>query len=199
MKPDFNYETLLLSQGFTRIAGVDEVGRGCLAGPVLAAAVILDPNNIPDGLDDSKKVNDKRREIVYEMILASSHVGIASISAQTIDEINILQASLEAMRGALSALPYVPDYALIDGNIVPKGLAYEAKAIIKGDTLSQSIAAASIVAKVTRDRMMLQADKDFPLYNFAMNKGYGSAVHRMKIEKHGACALHRMSFSPFKK
>jgi ribonuclease HII len=196
MQPDFSFETELYSQGFTLIAGVDEVGRGPLAGPVVAAAVILDPNNIPDGLNDSKKLKPKQREKLFELILTSSHVGISSIPARMIDQINILQASLMAMRLALKNLPKYADYALIDGNKLPLNLSCEAQAIIKGDAICLSISAASIVAKVVRDAMMAQANLDFAGYHFASNKGYGSAAHLEGIEQFGACPLHRLSFAP---
>jgi ribonuclease HII len=198
MQPDFSFETELYSQGFTLIAGVDEVGRGPLAGPVVAAAVILDPNNIPEGLNDSKKLTSYKREKLFELILTSSHVGISSIPAHMIDKINILQASLMAMRLALNNLSKHADYALIDGNRLPLDLPCEAQAIIKGDAVCMSISAASIVAKVVRDAMMAQADLDFAGYHFASNKGYGSAAHLEGIEELGACPLHRLSFAPLK-
>ncbi len=198
MQPDFSFETELYAQGFKCVAGVDEVGRGPLAGPVVAAAVILDPHNIPDGLNDSKKLSAAQRECLFEQILTSSHVGISSIPAPVIDQINILQASLMAMRLALKNLAIQAEFALIDGNRLPLNLPCEAQTIIKGDALCLSIAAASIVAKVTRDAMMAQADLDFPGYSFSSNKGYGSAAHLAGIKRLGACPLHRLSFAPLR-
>ncbi len=198
LNPDFSRETQLLLSGFQFIAGVDEVGRGPLAGPVVSAAVILDPNKIPDGLNDSKKLGAARREVLCEQIFASAEVGIASVPACRIDQINILQASLEAMRLAIEALPSGADFALMDGNKIPLHLNCKAQAIIRGDALSLSISAASIVAKVTRDRMMILADRDYPGYGFASNKGYGAAMHMVAIARMGPCDLHRLSFSPFK-
>ncbi len=197
--PDFYFETTLLDTGITLIAGIDEAGRGPLAGPVVAAAVILDPARIPAGLNDSKKLSAKRRDVLFEVILANAHVGIASIPAQEIDRINILQSTFQAMRGALTALPVLPDFALIDGRDVPTGLVCPAQAVIGGDARSLSIAAASIIAKVTRDRMMNQAGQDYPVYGFAGHKGYGAAKHITAIQAHGDCPLHRMTFGTLKK
>ncbi len=197
--PDFTRETALLEQGFTCIAGIDEVGRGPLAGPVVAAAVIIDPHNIPPGLNDSKKLSEKQREKLFHQIMSSAQVGIASVPAKTIDKINILQATFTAMRLALSALPKKADFVLIDGKDVPKNISCEAQAIIKGDMLCVSISAASIVAKVTRDAMMVQADTDYEGYSFSGNKGYGSTAHMTGIDEFGSCPLHRLSFAPFSK
>ena len=194
----FQHETALQRDGFRHVAGVDEAGRGPLAGPVTAAAVILDPSNIPAGLDDSKKLTAAQREALFEVILASAHVSVVSISAPEIDRINILQASLVAMRQAVAGLPVASHVALFDGRDVPRGLCCESRAIIGGDGLVLSIAAASIVAKVTRDRIMWRAHHAFPAYGFCNHKGYATAEHRAAIARHGGTVLHRYSFSPLK-
>ena len=198
VEPDFSVETRLMKNGARIIAGIDEAGRGPLAGPVVAAAVVLDPNNIPEGLNDSKALSESKREILFHEILAHSHVSWASLSAGTIDALNILQASLLAMTQAVNSLPVTTDHCLIDGRDVPKDLVGQATALIKGDARSVSIAAASIIAKVIRDRMMVQSDVEFPDYGFASHKGYGSKKHREAIISHGPCPLHRKSFSPIK-
>lgn len=180
------------------MAGVDEVGRGPLAGPVVAAAVILDPDDIPDGLNDSKKLTERRRESLFAEICATSHVSIASLAATQIDRLNIRGATLATMAKAVAGLNKTPDYILIDGRDVPITLNIPAKAIIKGDGHCFSIAAASIVAKVARDRMMIMADKYYPGYDFHKHKGYGSTHHREAIQKLGPCPLHRYSFQPVK-
>ncbi len=196
--PDFSIEVKLQSEGKSAIAGVDEVGRGPLAGPVVAAAVILDPQNFPKGLNDSKKLTEKRRDELFEQVMNTSHVGWASLPASIIDETNIRAAALMAMTLSVERLPIPADAALIDGKDVPEGLIHIGKALVKGDARSVSIAAASIVAKVVRDRMMREADKHFPAFGFAAHKGYGSKAHRDAIEEHGPCPLHRKSFSPIK-
>ena len=199
--PDDAHECALLKLGFQTIAGVDEAGRGPLAGPVVAAAVVLDLNNIPPGLNDSKKLTARQRQRLFGLILNSAHaVSIASVAAETIDEINILQATMMAMQKAICGLALTPDHVLIDGNRVPEQLLCGAMALIKGDQLSVSIAAASIVAKVTRDQMMTNAAQMYDEYGFDSNKGYGSAVrHTDAIEARGGIArLHRFSFSPLK-
>ncbi|MDJ0612654.1 MAG: ribonuclease HII [Rhizobiaceae bacterium] len=196
--PDFSIENKLLSEGRSAIAGVDEVGRGPLAGPVVAAAVILDPDCIPVGLNDSKKLTEKTREAIFLQILATSHVAWASLPANIIDETNIRAAALRAMTLSVERLPAPADAALIDGKDVPEGLIHIGKAFVKGDARSVSIAAASIIAKVVRDRMMKEADRHFPAFGFAGHKGYGSKAHREAIEACGPCLLHRKSFSPIK-
>ncbi|MEM8840000.1 MAG: ribonuclease HII [Pseudomonadota bacterium] len=195
-KPDFAHEAALLKAGYQVIAGCDEVGRGPLAGPVVAAAVILDPFNIPDGLNDSKKLTQAKRENLYGEILSRAIVSIVQIPAKTIDRINIGKASLKAMRDAILNLSIVPDVGLFDGRQVPAGLDCRCEALVKGDQRSVSIAAASIIAKVTRDRMMEEAGRHHPAYGFEAHKGYGTAVHRSAIEEHGPTLLHRMSFKP---
>jgi ribonuclease HII len=199
LRPDFSLELLAKSQGHWPVAGTDEAGRGPLAGPVVAAAVILDPDNIPDGLNDSKKLTLKQREFLFDAIMATAEVSIAASGPRHIDERNILRASLDAMRRAVAGLVVAPSLVLADGRDVPKGLICAGKAVIKGDARSVSIAAASIIAKVTRDRMMTRAHDVFPAYGFAQHAGYGTRQHRTGIEIHGPCFLHRMSFRPLKK
>lgn len=199
-KPDFAIEERARLAGRWPVAGLDEAGRGPLAGPVVAAAVILDPERIPEGLDDSKRLDSGRREALHALIMDSAlAVSVASVSAQAIDATNILRASLEAMRRALAGLPLAPLLALADGRDVPPGLPCEGRAVIKGDQISQSIAAASIVAKVTRDAMMRRCCAIHPAYGFSSHMGYATARHRAAITAHGPAArLHRLSFSPFR-
>ncbi len=196
--PDFSIEERLIKQGKLAIAGVDEAGRGPLAGPVTAAAVILDPDNFPKGLNDSKKLTEKRRELLFDEILKTSHVAWCSLNAETIDTINIRVAALRAMEISVSRLAVKADYAMIDGRDIPLQLNDIGEAFIKGDARSLSIAAASIIAKVVRDRMMVEADKHYPEYGFAGHKGYGSKKHRDAILEFGGSPLHRKSFSPLK-
>ncbi len=179
-----------------RVAGVDEVGRGPLAGPVMAAAVILDPADIPDGLDDSKRLSPKQREAVFPEILARAVVGVGEASVAEIDEINILQASLLAMLRAVEALPIRPGHVLVDGRIIPCGLSIPASGVIGGDGASLSIAAASIVAKVTRDRLMVDLAQQHPGYGWECNKGYGSRSHIAALQDLGPTPHHRRSFRP---
>ncbi len=189
-----------ISRGNAPVAGMDEAGRGPLAGPVVAAAVILDPERIPDGLDDSKRLTPERREEVFEAVLATARsVSFASVAAEGIDTLNILRASLEAMRRAVCGLSVRPVLALADGRDVPPGLPCEGRALVKGDQRSQSIAAASIVAKVMRDRMMRGCGRADARYGFEIHMGYATARHRTAIEAHGAVPrLHRASFAPFR-
>ena len=196
--PNFFYEEEAMAKGHSLIAGVDEVGRGPLAGPVVTAAVILKEGHIPEGLNDSKKLTEKRREILFEEIFASAEVAISSVSAEQIDQMNIRAATLFAMVEAVEALSQQPSFVLIDGRDIPPALKQSAKAIIKGDAHSLSIAAASIIAKVTRDRMMVRANTYFPGYHFDRHKGYGSKAHRDAIAELGPCPLHRRSFQPVK-
>ncbi len=188
-----------MKSGARFVAGADEAGRGPLAGPVVAAAVILDQSHIPVGLNDSKKLTAARREALFDEILKTSLVAVASSSARTIDQTDVRKASLDAMRRAIAALPEIADFALIDGRDIPSGLSCPAKAIIKGDARSLSIAAASIVAKVTRDRMMEHAGMLYPAYGFEKHAGYGTAAHRTAIEELGPTPLHRMSFRPLRR
>ncbi|MGI9402104.1 MAG: ribonuclease HII [Rhizobiaceae bacterium] len=194
--PDYSREQILAEKGAQWTAGIDEAGRGPLAGPVVAAAVILDLGNIPDGLNDSKKLGGERRKILFDEILQSSQVAWCAAGPTEIDRINILQATLLAMTRAAYFLPVTPDAILIDGRDVPAGLRRTGNAVIGGDAISQSIAAASIVAKVVRDRIMTRAELVFPGYGFARNMGYGTKAHRDAINNMGPCAIHRMSFSP---
>ncbi|MER9835387.1 ribonuclease HII [Mesorhizobium sp. M0145] len=199
-KPDFSFETRAMAEGLWPVAGMDEAGRGPLAGPVVAAAVVLDPANIPDGLDDSKRLTHLQREALFLKILGSAlAVTMASVSAEGIDASNILKASLEAMRRAVAGLSIRPKLALADGRDVPPGLPCEGKALIKGDQRSQSIAAASIVAKVIRDRMMCGCGSHHARYGFELHMGYATVRHRTAIDLHGPVArLHRASFAPFR-
>jgi len=195
--PDFVREARLRARGFELVAGVDEVGRGPLAGPVVAAAVILDPDHLPDGLNDSKKLTASVRERLFTEIMRHAHVAIASIPAARIDVINIRQATFEAMAGAVNGLAVRADFALIDGRDVPP-LPCPAEALIGGDRRSLSIAAASIIAKVTRDRMMTLLAQTYPDYGFEKHMGYGTAKHLKALDLHGPTPLHRMSFAPLK-
>ncbi|MER9068412.1 ribonuclease HII [Mesorhizobium sp. M0902] len=199
-KPDFSFETKAMAEGLWPVAGMDEAGRGPLAGPVVAAAVVLDPANIPDGLDDSKRLTHLQREALFLKLLGSAlAVSMASVSAEGIDASNILKASLEAMRRAVAGLSIRPKLALADGRDVPPGLPCEGKALIKGDQRSQSIAAASIVAKVMRDRMMCGCGSHHARYGFELHMGYATVRHRTAIDLHGPVArLHRASFAPFR-
>jgi ribonuclease HII len=197
--PSFELELIARRAGHWPVAGADEAGRGPLAGPVVAAAVILDPERIPNGLNDSKQLSAAKREELFVEILATATVSIASSSAGRIDTTDIRKASLDAMRRAICGLALPASYVLTDGLDVPTGLACPGKAVVKGDARSFSIAAASIVAKVTRDRMMARAGVVFPAYGFAAHAGYGTAQHRAGIEEHGPCSLHRMSFRPLRK
>lgn len=181
------------------VCGIDEAGRGPWAGPVVAAAVILDPAAIPEGLDDSKRLNAKRREALCSAIFQCAIVGVGEASVEEIDQINILQASFLAMQRAVDALAQRPEYALIDGNRVPPDLPCPAQAIIGGDGRALSIAAASIVAKVTRDRRMVALSQQFPGYAWEKNMGYGTRAHIDGLERHGVTLHHRRSFRPIHK
>ena len=194
--PDYSYEQAALERGFKRIAGVDEVGRGPLAGPVMACAVVLDIGSIPEGLNDSKKLTAKRREVLSEAILACAEVSIGEASVEEIDEINILRASHLAMERAVAGLQAPPDHCLIDGNLIPKGLAVSAEAIIKGDGKSVSISAASIVAKIRRDYVMSTLAQHYPGYGWETNAGYPSKSHRLALQNLGVTPHHRRSFKP---
>jgi len=197
-QPDYSFETQLMSVGTAPVAGIDEAGRGPLAGPVVVAACILEPSHIPSGLNDSKKLTAAKREALYEQILASSHASIVSVSAQTIDAINIRAATLQGMAQAVRGLAVQPAYALIDGRDVPPGLPCPGEALIKGDARSVSIAAASILAKVTRDRLMVRAAEFWPGYGFERHMGYGTEAHLDAIKRLGPCPIHRLSFAPLK-
>ncbi|WP_312333038.1 ribonuclease HII [Acinetobacter variabilis] len=182
------------------IAGVDEAGRGPLVGSVVAAAVILDPNNPIEGLNDSKKLSEKKREKLFIEIQEKALAwAIAEASAAEIDEHNILQASLLAMRRAVEALSIQPEHILVDGNKIPQGLAMSCDAVIGGDALHPEISAASILAKVTRDRQMVEMDQKYPQFGFAKHKGYPTKAHFEAIALHGVIDEHRRSFGPVKK
>jgi ribonuclease HII len=194
--PDFSFETAALGRGATRVAGVDEVGRGPLAGPVTAAAVVLDPARIPEGLNDSKALSAKRREALHAEIIAVAQVSVAHASVAEIDELNILRAAHLAMTRALAGLVPAADHALIDGNLLPRGLALSAEPVVKGDARSLSIAAASIVAKVTRDRIMVDLAQQHPGYGWERNAGYPSKGHISALQNLGVTPHHRRSFRP---
>ena len=196
MFPNFKIEQDLIRNGCSIIAGVDEVGRGPLAGPVTAAAVILDPLNIPDNLNDSKILSSKKREKLFEQLKSSSAFAVAHVSPEEIDKLNILQASLLAMVNAVSNLKVKPNHILIDGNKVPDKLIGRATAIVKGDRKVLSIAAASIIAKVTRDKLMHDLASEFPVYGWAKNSGYPTKCHMNAIVKYGVTPHHRRSFKP---
>ena len=194
--PTFDLESELYTSGRARIIGVDEVGRGPLAGPVVAAAVWLDPGNIPDGLNDSKKVPLKLRNALAELLPQIADVSIGEASVQEIDELNILRASHLAMERAVAGLDVPADFALVDGNLIPRDLAVPARAVVKGDAISQSIAAASIVAKVRRDQLMLSLAQQYPGYGWEMNQGYPTKAHREALQNLGVTPHHRRSFKP---
>ncbi|MEM6579423.1 MAG: ribonuclease HII [Pseudomonadota bacterium] len=195
-KPDFEIERAEHASGSRRIAGVDEVGRGPLAGPVTAAAVVLDPNKIPDGIRDSKTLTPLRREKVCAAILDSAEVVVAHASVEEIDRINILQATFLAMTRALEGLTPAPDLALVDGQRLPKAMPCPGRAIIRGDAICLSIAAASIVAKVARDKLMWDLAQQYPGYGWETNAGYGSKSHMAALQNLGATPHHRRSFKP---
>ena len=194
--PDFQFETDAALQGAVRIVGVDEVGRGPLAGPVTAAAVWLNPAAIPDGLNDSKVLTEARRIALSAALFKVADVSIAHASVDEIDEMNILRASHLAMVRAIAGLRIPPDFALIDGNMIPRGLVCPSLAIIKGDMRSLSIAAASIVAKVARDAIMVDLAQQHPGYGWETNAGYPTAAHRAALINLGVTPHHRRSFAP---
>lgn len=190
----YSYENRAKQAGFQTVCGIDEAGRGPLAGPVFAAAVILPENCSIEGINDSKKLSPKKRDILFDEIKAGAAAyGIGFATEQEIDEINILQATFLAMKRACDALNVRPDLALVDGNRMPQ-LGVETRTIIKGDALSASIAAASILAKVSRDRLLKQIDEIYPEYGFAKHKGYGTAYHVEMLKKYGPCPIHRKTF-----
>ncbi|MDE4192034.1 ribonuclease HII [Phaeobacter gallaeciensis] len=198
-QPDYSLEDAARARGSLIIAGVDEVGRGPLAGPVTAAAVILTPECIPEGLNDSKKLSPKKRQAVEQAIFDNGVVAIALATVEEIDSLNILRASHLAMERAVAALNPQPDYLLIDGNMIPNGLQIPAEAVVKGDGKSLSIAAASIVAKEARDRIMVDLAQQFPGYGWEKNAGYPSKQHRTALEELGVTPHHRRSFKPVHK
>ena len=191
----YEFDRAIRDEGFSCICGIDEAGRGPLAGPVFAAAVILNPEDCIEGINDSKKLSEKKREQLFDQICARAVAyAIASASVEEIETFNILQATFLAMRRALEALPLTPELALIDGNRLPPELSVPARCVIKGDALSASIAAASILAKVSRDRYMLKMAEQYPQYAFEKHKGYGTAVHYEALRTYGPSPIHRMSF-----
>lgn len=188
------FENKVISSGYSAVCGVDEAGRGPLAGPVCAAAVILPQNTVIDGVNDSKKLSEKKREQLFDVITEKALAYcVAWASVEEIEEINILNAAMLAMKRAVEGLSIKADFALIDGNKTPD-LDIPAYPIVKGDARSMSIAAASILAKVSRDRLMYEYDTKYPQYNFAKHKGYGTTLHREMILKYGPCEIHRPSF-----
>ncbi|KIN74687.1 ribonuclease HII [Sulfitobacter guttiformis] len=196
MEPDYSFESAARARGFARIAGIDEVGRGPLAGPVTAAAVVLDPSRIPEGLNDSKKLGKKKREALYAQIMEVADVSIAHATVEEIEEHNILRASHIAMVRAVEGLRAPPDYCLIDGNMVPRGLTFPSETIIKGDARSVSISAASIMAKICRDYVMLSLAQQHPGYGWETNMGYGSKRHISALQELGVTPHHRRLFRP---
>ena len=193
--PSFELEAAELALGHGPVAGVDEAGRGPWAGPVVAAAVILDPEAIPFGIDDSKALDEAARERAFALITACAQVGVGIADVARIDRDNILQATLHAMAQAIAALPLAPGLAIIDGNRIPR-LDCPARAIVKGDARCLSIAAASIVAKVTRDRIMIALARECPGYGFERHKGYGVPEHKAALDRLGVTPPHRRSFQP---
>lgn len=194
LKHMLEIEESLYEKGYKLVCGVDEAGRGPLCGPVVAAAVILKPGQMIDGVNDSKKISEKKREKLYEDIMASAlAVGVGMSDVDVIEEVNILNATKLAMKQAISNLKVQPEYVLIDGNQMID-ITIDAETVVSGDAKSESIAAASIIAKVTRDRMLLEWDKEYPEYGFAKHKGYGTKAHIEAIGKYGLTPLHRKSF-----
>lgn len=190
----YEIENVYRSQGYVNIAGVDEAGRGPLAGPVYAAAVILPPDTVIKGINDSKKLSEKRREELFDEITEKAVAyNICSIDEKRIDEINILNATYEAMNGAVNGLKIQPDFVIIDGNRI-SGMTIPHETVVKGDAKSISIAAASILAKVSRDRFICEMAEKYPQYGFEKHKGYGTKAHNEAILKYGPCPIHRKTF-----
>jgi ribonuclease HII len=196
-RPHFRFEKSLAARGVWPVAGIDEAGRGPLAGPVAAAAVILDPRKLPKGLNDSKQLTSEQREEAFAVVLQRAvAIGVGLACAQEIDRFNIRQATFLAMRRALAALSLAPAHALVDGNALPPDLCCAGETIVKGDAKSLSIAAASIVAKVTRDRLMMRLHRSHPQYGFHEHMGYPTPAHLQALDLHGPCDFHRRSFAP---
>ena len=194
---DYSLESELYEQGYAQVCGVDEAGRGPLCGPVVAAACILPCGLVLPGLNDSKKLSEKKRDLLFDQIRENAIAySIASASVEEINQLNILEATLLAMRRAIEGLPVKADFALIDGN-VSRGFQIDAKAVISGDATSPSIAAASILAKVTRDRMCIDLAREYPQYGIAKHKGYGTKVHMDALREHGPSPIHRTQFIRF--
>ncbi|MDW3224003.1 MAG: ribonuclease HII [Paracoccaceae bacterium] len=196
MKPDFEMEQAAMAKGLLRVAGVDEVGRGPLAGPVTAAAVVLDPARIPEGLNDSKQLSIKKRIYLAELLEDCAEVSVAHASVEEIEQHNILRASHIAMRRALAGLAHPPDHVLIDGSMIPHGLNISAQPVVKGDTRCLSISAASIVAKICRDKLMVDLAQQHPGYGWETNMGYGSKSHMSALQNLGPTPHHRRTFKP---
>lgn len=193
--PDYEFEKAAVNSGFSCICGVDEAGRGPLAGPVCAAAVILPEGAVIEGLDDSKKLTEKKREGLYDIIKETAVAySVAYGTLEEIETVKILESTYLAMNRAIEGLSVKPDFALIDGNRIPRGIKIPCETIVKGDSKSMSVAAASVLAKVTRDRLMLEYDKKYPEYNFKKHKGYGTKEHTELIKQYGPCEIHRLSF-----
>jgi ribonuclease HII len=197
--PTFDFETEMMDLHGLPVAGIDEAGRGPWAGPVVVAAVILNPDRIPEGINDSKMLTPEAREELYDQIMATACVSVAVGQVKRIDRDNILQASLWGMRAAFRGLQVPKAAALIDGNLVPKRFPGKARAIVAGDALSLSVGAASIIAKVTRDRIMVKLAKRYRRYGWESNKGYGTPEHARAVQKHGVCTHHRKSFAPIER
>lgn len=193
--PDFELEKNAMDRGFKYVCGVDEAGRGPLAGPVCAAAVILPYGCEIEGLNDSKKLSEKKRDMLFDIIIKKAiSYSICYGTLEEIEKYNILNATFLAMNRSIESLDVKPDYCLIDGNRTPKEIKFPCETVVKGDSKSYSVAAASILAKVSRDRLMLEYDKKYPQYGFKKHKGYGTKEHYEAIKKFGVCDIHRLSF-----
>ena len=191
----WEYDRAVRGEGYPILAGVDEAGRGPLCGPVCAAAVVLPPDACIDGINDSKKLTEKKREALFDVITETAvSYGIAFATVEEIEEMNILNATFLAMNRAIAQITVMPDMVLVDGNRTPNGLLLPSRTVIKGDSLSASIGAASILAKVSRDRLLMEMDAQYPQYGFAKHKGYGTAAHYEALRQYGPSPVHRMSF-----
>lgn len=195
--PDYSFELAARDAGYRHVCGIDEAGRGPLSGPVVAAACVLEPGTEIPGLNDSKKLTPKKRDLLYDLVIErATDFAVGFATPEEVDSINILNATMLAMRRAIAALKEPADYALVDGNCI-RDYPIPARAIIKGDSLSMSVAAASILAKVTRDRLCLEDDRQYPMYGFAKHKGYGTAEHVAALRTYGPCPIHRKTFLKF--
>lgn len=195
--PDYFFELAARDAGYRHVCGIDEAGRGPLSGPVVAAACVLEPGTEIPGLNDSKKLTPKKRDLLYDLVIErATDFAVGFATPEEVDSINILNATMLAMRRAIAALKEPADYALVDGNCI-RDYPIPARAIIKGDSLSMSVAAASILAKVTRDRLCLEDDRQYPMYGFAKHKGYGTAEHIAALRTYGPCPIHRKTFLKF--
>ena len=195
--PDYSFELAARDAGYRHVCGIDEAGRGPLSGPVVAAACVLEPGTEIPGLNDSKKLTPKKRDLLYDLVIErATDFAVGFATPEEVDRINILNATMLAMLPAIAALKEPADYALVDGNCI-RDYPIPARAIIKGDSLSMSVAAASILAKVTRDRLCLEDDRQYPMYGFAKHKGYGTAEHIAALRTYGPCPIHRKTFLKF--